>query len=281
MAVIALRVVEGADEGSEHPVDGELTIGRDPSTADLVLEDSGVSRNHARVAAAGDALTVEDLGSSNGTFVNGEQIGRPVGLSDGDEVQVGGTVLTVAGAAAATEVMGGGSAPTAEHPGPAASAPAPRRAAPRQPSPSPRPLGPDPTRESNVPALASVFLGPLSIFLVIFSTGAAFFVSLPCAIAAVVLASIGKRKVDRGEADSFRGLAVLGQVTGIIGIVLSTVALIAFLVIAALLDTALDQINSLDGIVDQIRTEIEDRGSSVGDSIDQGQGGDGGGIEAP
>jgi pSer/pThr/pTyr-binding forkhead associated (FHA) protein len=275
MAVIALRVMEGADEGSEHPVDGDLTIGRDPATADLVLDDSGVSRSHARVAVAGDALTVEDLGSSNGTFVNGEPIGAPVELSDGDAVQVGGTVMTVAGAQAATAVMGAGAASTSEHPGPAPRAP--RRAAPRQPSPSPRGLGPDPTREGNVPALASVFLGPLSIFLVVFSTGAAFFVSLPCAIAAVVLASIGKRKADRGEAGSFRALAVLGQVTGIVGIVLSTVALIAFLVIAALLDTALDQINSLDGIVDELRAEIEDRGGS----IDQGQDGDGGGIEAP
>ena len=88
-----------------------------------------------------------------------------------------------------------------------------------------------------------------------------------------MLASVGKRKVDKGETDAHRGLAVLGQVTGIIGAVLSTIALIAFFLIAALLDTAVD---SLDGIVDEVRDEIE---NNANDALDGAQ--DSGGVEAP
>jgi pSer/pThr/pTyr-binding forkhead associated (FHA) protein len=267
---IVLRVTEGAGAGAEHPVEGEVTIGREPPEASLVIDDEGVSRTHARVAA--DTVpTVEDLGSSNGTYVNGERISAVTELADGDEIQIGGTVLAVSGADSATQVMGAGAPPTAEHPGPA------RRPPPRsQPEAAPRRLAPHPQDEGNLPALASVFLGPLSIFLVIFSTGAAFFVSLPVAIAAIVLASMGKRKVDTGETDSHRSLAVLGQITGIIGVVLSTIALIAFILIAALLDSALDQVNSLDGIVEEIRDEIE---GTAGDAVDDAQ--ESGGVEAP
>jgi pSer/pThr/pTyr-binding forkhead associated (FHA) protein len=259
---IVLKVTEGVGSGAEHPVEGEATIGREPGEANLIIEDDGVSRVHARVSAEDSVPTVEDLGSSNGTYVNGERIDTVIELADGDAIQVGGTVLEVTGADSATRVMGAGAPPTAEHPGPRRPQPPPPR---RQPEPAPKRLAPDPTEEGNIPALASVFLGPLSIFLVIFSTGAAFFISLPVAIAAIVLASIGKRKVDSGETGSFRGLAVLGQVTGIIGAVLSTVALIAFFLIAALLDVAVD---SLDGIVDELRDEIED---NAGDVVEDAQ----------
>ena len=69
-----------------------------------------------------------------------------------------------------------------------------------------------------------------------------------------MLGNIGMRKVDRGETDSHRALANLGRICGIIGAVLSVIALIAFVVVAALLDATED---SLDGIVDSIREEIE------------------------
>ena len=272
---IVLKVTEGAGVGSEHPIEDEVTIGRETGEADLILDDEGVSRVHARISDSDSVPTVEDLGSSNGTYVNGEQIDALIELADGDVIQLGGTVLEVTGADSATRVMGAGAPPTAEHPGPARPQP-PRRQpdpSPRGPAPAPSRLAPHPTEEGNIPALASAFLGPLSIFLVIFSTGAAFFVSLPVAIAAIVLASVGKRKVEGGDTDSFRGLAVLGQVTGVIGVVLSTVALIAFFLIAAILDTAVD---SLDGIVDELQDEFED---NAGDVVDDAQ--DSGGIEAP
>jgi len=64
------------------------TIGRSPS-ADLHIEDSGISRRHARVVREpGGQIAVEDLGSTNGTFVNGRRVTRAV-LCEGDRVQVG------------------------------------------------------------------------------------------------------------------------------------------------------------------------------------------------
>jgi pSer/pThr/pTyr-binding forkhead associated (FHA) protein len=246
-----LVIQEGARAGDEHPVDGELILGREQGSADLVIDDPGVSRRHARVLADDDGVIVEDLGSSNGTFVNGRRISGPVELAAGDEVQLGATALSVQGADAATAMIPPGADPTAEHPGPAAAPPA-------QPPPGRRPvpkrLAPRPSEQGNVPAFVAVFLGPLSILLLLFSSGAAFFVSLPCAIAAIVLGAIGMRNVDRGRADSHRGLAQLGRVTGMIGAVLSVLALVVFLVVATALDATED---SLSGLVDQVRDEIE------------------------
>jgi pSer/pThr/pTyr-binding forkhead associated (FHA) protein len=271
-ATVVIR--EGPAAGSEQPLGGELTIGREQG-AGMVIDDGGVSRLHARFTEENGAVVLEDLGSSNGTYVNGERISAPVELAAGDEVQVGGTVLQVEGIDAATALMGAGAAPTQQHPGPA-----PRRPAPAQPAPAQRPapgrLAPHPQQGTNIPALAAVFLGPLSILLILFSSGAAFFVSLPCAIAAIVLGTIGMRNVDSGKVEGHRALAHIGRITGIVGAIVSVLALIAFIVVAALLDTAE---NSLDGIVDRIREEIE--GVEVPDVDAPDQGGDAGGVEAP
>ena len=227
-----LVIREGEGAGTEHPLEGELVIGREQGSADLVLGDPGVSRRHAAVRAIGGAITVEDLGSSNGTFVNGDSISAEIELADGDEVRVGGIVFSV-------------------RPGPAAR---PRGLGPAPGGPAPGRLAPRPDEESNIPALASVFLGPLSIFLLLFSSGAAFFVCLPCAIAAIVLGKIGTRKVDAGETDSHRALAKIGRICGILGAVLSALALIAFLIVIVVLDATGD---SLGAIVEAIRDEIE------------------------
>jgi hypothetical protein len=246
-----LVIREGPGAGEERPLEGETVLGREPGSADLVIEDPGVSRRHAAVRALGGSITVTDLGSSNGTYVNGRRIGGEVELAEGDEIQVGGTVLSVHGSDAATAMMGARAPATAEHPGPASRQPAPSRGQPRA---APGRLAPRPDEEGNVAALSSAFLGPLSIFLLLFSTGAAFFVSLPCAIAAIVLGNIGMRRVDSGASDRHRGFAHLGRVCGIVGAVVSVVALIAFLLIAALLDVTED---SLDGLVEAIRDEID------------------------
>jgi FHA domain len=68
----SLVIHEGAGAGSEHPVDGELILGREHASADLVIDDPGVSCRHARVLADPGGLIIEDLGSSNGTYVNGQ-----------------------------------------------------------------------------------------------------------------------------------------------------------------------------------------------------------------
>jgi pSer/pThr/pTyr-binding forkhead associated (FHA) protein len=251
LADAAVVIQQGAGTGAEHPIEDELILGREQGAADLVIEDPGVSRRHARFIAEGGSVVVEDLGSSNGTFVNGERIAGPVEVGSGDEVQLGATVLGVQGADAATALIGAGADPTAEHPGPARA----RRAQPPAGArPAPRRLAPRPSERGNVPALAALFLGPLSILLLLFSTGAAFFVSLPCAIAAIVLGTIGMRNVDRGRAEGHRGLAHLGRVTGIIGAVLSVIALIAFVVVATALDATED---SVSGLIDKVRDEIE------------------------
>lgn len=65
---------------------GELTIGRNPDN-DIVIDNVGVSRRHAVIRLSGDRATIEDLGSANGTFVNGQKIARHE-LTDGDEILV-------------------------------------------------------------------------------------------------------------------------------------------------------------------------------------------------
>lgn len=65
---------------------GELTIGRNPGN-DILIENAGVSRRHAVIKWTGDRATVEDMGSANGTFVNGKKI-TTHDLHDGDEVVI-------------------------------------------------------------------------------------------------------------------------------------------------------------------------------------------------
>jgi pSer/pThr/pTyr-binding forkhead associated (FHA) protein len=290
--VTSLVVQEGPGSGSEHPIDGEVTLGRD-HTADLVLDDPGISRRHATVRADAGKVTVEDLGSSNGTFVNGERIRGEVELAGGDEVQIGGVVFTVEGADPATAMMGAGAGAGADetqaHPGPAPPPPARGQSPParRQPRAAPGRLAPPPNEEGNIPALAALFLGPLSIFLLVFSSGAAFFVSLPCAIGAIVLGNIGMRKVDRGETDAHRAFANIGRVSGIIGAVLSTIAMVIFIVVATALDATED---NLGGLIDRIQEEIDgvDVNAPDVDAPDldapdapSDGGSDSGGVEAP
>jgi hypothetical protein len=243
----SLVIHQGSAAGSEHPVDGELILGREDGTADLVLDDPGVSRRHARVLPENGAVIVEDLGSSNGTYVNGERISGPVELGAGDEVQVGATVLGVeGGGTAATALMPPGAPATAEHPGPSPRQPGPSR------GPVPGRLAPHPHAETNIPALAAVFLGPLSILLIFLSTGG-FFIALPCAIAAIVLGTIGIRNADRRDA-GHRPLARIGRFTGIVGTILSILAVIVFIVVATALHATE---SSVGGLIDQIRDEID------------------------
>jgi DNA-binding winged helix-turn-helix (wHTH) protein len=69
-------------------VDGENVIGRDPSCG-VWLDQPGVSRRHARMSVTGDVAKIEDLGSTNGTFVNDIAITGPRLLRDADVVRIG------------------------------------------------------------------------------------------------------------------------------------------------------------------------------------------------
>jgi hypothetical protein len=240
-------VHEGAGAGSVHPVEGEVILGRERASADLVIPDPGVSRRHARVHPHNGGMIVEDLGSSNGTFVNGHRISQPVEIGPEDELQVGDSVLGV-------EV--GGTAPTAIQPSgsPAAERdPGPRPVQPRPSGrPAPRRLAPSPHEPGNIPALAAVFLGPLSILLIFLSAGG-FFIALPCGIAAIVLGTLGIRNADRRQL-GHRALARLGRFTGWIGTLLSIIAVVVFIIVAAALHTTE---HSVSGLIDRIHDEID------------------------
>jgi two-component system, cell cycle response regulator len=77
--------------GLRLPLERELVLGRDPGCV-VPLRSPDVSRRHARVLPAAGGHVVEDLGSTNGTFVNGEEVERRE-LRSGDRIDVGGTVF--------------------------------------------------------------------------------------------------------------------------------------------------------------------------------------------
>ncbi|MGD8597738.1 MAG: FHA domain-containing protein [Anaerolineae bacterium] len=83
-----LMEVEGPSPGKRFFLEQtELTIGRDES-CDLVIPERQVSRQHARIRHEGGRHILEDLGSKNGTFVNGSEVVEPHPLQDGDEIQI-------------------------------------------------------------------------------------------------------------------------------------------------------------------------------------------------
>src|SRR5215208_5825319 len=100
MADLQLIVVDGPNQGTEFDISGSSVIGRDPSSG-IVLDDPEASRRHASVSAAGESITVEDLGSTNGTYVAGERIQGSRQVGSGDRIRIGTTVMEVRVAAAA------------------------------------------------------------------------------------------------------------------------------------------------------------------------------------
>jgi pSer/pThr/pTyr-binding forkhead associated (FHA) protein len=92
MAEIWLVVSEGPDAGREWRLTEALVVGR-AGDADVVLADPTVSRHHASLSAQGETAVVEDLQSSNGTFVNGEQVGEPRRVGAGDLIGLGGSTM--------------------------------------------------------------------------------------------------------------------------------------------------------------------------------------------
>lgn len=92
----SLFVIQGRDQGSRFQLEDAVhSIGR-THTHSIRLHDTEVSRNHAELIRKGDAYAVRDLGSSNGTFVNGKVVGEQ-DLNSGDQVQVGRTLLLYTG----------------------------------------------------------------------------------------------------------------------------------------------------------------------------------------
>ncbi|HEX9372277.1 MAG TPA: FHA domain-containing protein [Roseiflexaceae bacterium] len=90
MSYAALLIQEPDGALREVPLLGErVVLGRDPS-CDLVIAGRLISRQHACITRAGQAYTIEDLGSRNGTMVNGQPIDTSRALRDGDRIDLGG-----------------------------------------------------------------------------------------------------------------------------------------------------------------------------------------------
>jgi pSer/pThr/pTyr-binding forkhead associated (FHA) protein len=86
-------VIEGEQlKGKSFPLSDEIILGR-AERCHIILEDSYVSQVHARVFAKGDIYMVEDMGSTNGTYVNRNRVTSPTELLRGDRLKVGKTVL--------------------------------------------------------------------------------------------------------------------------------------------------------------------------------------------
>jgi pSer/pThr/pTyr-binding forkhead associated (FHA) protein len=88
-------VAPESERGHAFPVDGEGTLGRGGGCTVPLAFDTFVSQVHARAFDRDGTLWIEDLGSRNGTFVNGEQVHEPTRVAKGTRVQVGETVLEV------------------------------------------------------------------------------------------------------------------------------------------------------------------------------------------
>lgn len=83
-------IVRGQNRTALAP--GENVIGRDPESA-IWVDVAGVSRRHACLVVAGDSVTLEDLGSKNGTMRGRERVTTPVTLRDADRIQIASVVL--------------------------------------------------------------------------------------------------------------------------------------------------------------------------------------------
>lgn len=91
----ALRFISGKYQGGEFPLpdSGEIVIGRS-SELDMVLVEDMVSRRHAKITVASGQIFLQDLGSTNGSFVNGEKIKRAK-LDEGDRILIGTSIIKV------------------------------------------------------------------------------------------------------------------------------------------------------------------------------------------
>lgn len=120
-----LVMSQGPQPGQTFMLDRDLlNLGRDPGN-DIVINDPQVSRQHARITRQGGLMVIEDLGSTNGTFVNGVRLTGPHTLANGDVIGIGdAATLTYYGVGiAAAETTPG--QPTAAPPPPGYTPPPP------------------------------------------------------------------------------------------------------------------------------------------------------------
>ena len=78
--------------GARYMLTEDISIGR-AANSSVIIDDTYASQQHARVFAQNDSYRVEDLGSTNGTYVNGRKISYPLELRVGDRIKIGKTVF--------------------------------------------------------------------------------------------------------------------------------------------------------------------------------------------
>src|SRR3954471_16285501 len=93
MAGESLRIISGAGAGTEIPLEGDFVVGRGEDGMGNLAGDQEISRRHARFRHENGQVIVEDLGSTNGTYVGGRRLTGPHQLSPGDQITLGKTVL--------------------------------------------------------------------------------------------------------------------------------------------------------------------------------------------
>jgi pSer/pThr/pTyr-binding forkhead associated (FHA) protein len=130
MAGEQIRITGGPAQGSNIEIGQELQIGRSAGDDGRLGDDPEISRQHARISRdAQGQLVVEDLGSTNGTYVNGQRISGPQVLNPGDTVQLGRSTLSVEAGAAGGQATAIGAVPAGFPPagqaGPPPAAPPP------------------------------------------------------------------------------------------------------------------------------------------------------------
>lgn len=89
---LMLEIVEGPGAGKQFEITQPAVIGRD-ETADLVIDDTQASRRHARIEPSGNGAIVEDMSSTNGTFINDNELHGRAELGPEDELLIGVTVM--------------------------------------------------------------------------------------------------------------------------------------------------------------------------------------------
>lgn len=92
---LALQFIAGRFKGGELPLlaSQEVMIGREEGV-DLVLNEEGVSRHHAKVITYNNTVELRDLGSTNGTYINGARVDRAL-LQKGDKILIGRSLMLV------------------------------------------------------------------------------------------------------------------------------------------------------------------------------------------
>jgi len=100
-----LEIVEGPEAGRQIRLGGPVELGRSPSAGVALLQDDLVSGVHVRLTPEADGVRVEDLDSTNGTFVDGDQIFAPAHLALGGQLLLGVTVLELRPANASSTTL--------------------------------------------------------------------------------------------------------------------------------------------------------------------------------